>query len=136
MPRKRYTAEKIIGLLRQAEVELAKGRTVGEVSLTIGQPRSTQRKLPRVRGDEAALTVDIVTLATKYGRYGYWRVNAKRVQRIWRREGLKVPKGQPKRGACGSTTAPSSGCGRTGPTMSGPMTSWRPGPMMAGRSGC
>ena len=32
MPRKRYTAEQIIGLLRQAEVELAKGRTVGEVS--------------------------------------------------------------------------------------------------------
>ena len=36
MPRKRYTAEQIIGLLRQAEVELAKGRTVGEVSRTIG----------------------------------------------------------------------------------------------------
>ena len=32
MPRKRYTAEQIIGLLRQAEFELAKGRTVGEVS--------------------------------------------------------------------------------------------------------
>ena len=43
------------------------------------------------------------------GRYGYrrvtallrrdgWLVNAKRVQRIWRREGLKVPKRQPKRG--------------------------------------
>ena len=76
---------------------------------TIGQPRSTQRKLPRVRGDEAALTTDIVALATKYGRYGYrrvtallrrdgWLVNAKRVQRIWRREGLKVPQRQPKRG--------------------------------------
>jgi transposase InsO family protein len=48
-------------------------------------------------------------LAAEYGRYGYrrttamlrtqgWRVNAKRVQRIWRREGLKVPKRQPKRG--------------------------------------
>jgi putative transposase len=48
-------------------------------------------------------------LATKYGRYGYrritallkiegWRVNHKRVERIWRREGLKVPKKQPKRG--------------------------------------
>ena len=36
MPRKRYTAEQIIGLLRQAEVELAKGRTVGEVSRAIG----------------------------------------------------------------------------------------------------
>ena len=27
-----------------------------------------------------------------------WKVNAKRVQRIWRAEGLKVPAKQPKRG--------------------------------------
>ena len=60
-------------------------------------------------GDEDALTSDIVALAGKFGRYGYrrvtallhtlgWRVNHKRVERIWRREGLKVPKRQPKRG--------------------------------------
>jgi len=60
--------------------------------------------------DEKRLTEDIVALATKYGRYGYrritallnskkgWRVNHKRVERIWRREGLKVPQKQPKRG--------------------------------------
>jgi putative transposase len=76
---------------------------------TIGQPRSTQRKAQLVRDDEAALTAAIVRLASAYGRYGYrritallradgWRVNAKRVQRIWRREGLKVPVRQPKRG--------------------------------------
>jgi putative transposase len=76
---------------------------------TLGQPRSTQRRTRRIRDDEAALTEAIVGLATEYGRYGYrritamlriqgWRVNAKRVQRIWRREGLKVPKRQPKRG--------------------------------------
>lgn len=62
-----------------------------------------------VRADEAALTDVVVSLASKYGRYGYrritallraegWRVNAKRVERIWRREGLKVPRRQPKRG--------------------------------------
>ncbi len=61
------------------------------------------------RADEAALTVDVVALATQYGRYGYrriaamlqaagWAVNVKRVARIWRREGLKVPRRQPKRG--------------------------------------
>jgi putative transposase len=55
------------------------------------------------------LTAAIVQLATRYGRYGYrriremlvadgWRVNVKRVYRIWRREGLKVPMKQPKRG--------------------------------------
>ena len=73
------------------------------------QHRSTQRKTPRGRADEAALTADITALAATYGRYGYrritallhqagWSVNAKRVQRIWRREGLKVPQKQPKRG--------------------------------------
>jgi transposase InsO family protein len=62
-----------------------------------------------VADDEAALTERIVTLASWYGRYGYrrvlallvaegWRVNHKRVERIWRQEGLKVPAKQPKRG--------------------------------------
>ena len=75
----------------------------------LGQHRSTQRKSPRGRDDEAQLTADIVELARQYGRYGYrkitallqdagWLVNAKRVERIWRREGLKVPRRQPKRG--------------------------------------
>ncbi len=74
----------------------------------LGQHRSTQRKVPRGRSDEAALTADITELALRYGRYGYrriaallrdagWSVNVKRVERIWRREGLKVPKKQPKR---------------------------------------
>ena len=75
----------------------------------LGQHRSTQRKPPRPPNDEAALTTAIVELARRYGRYGYrritallrrsgWTVNAKRVERIWRREGLKVPARQPKRG--------------------------------------
>ena len=75
----------------------------------VGQPRATQRRKPKVREDEAALTEAIVGLAKQYGRYGYrrvrqllvddgWRVSVKRVYRIWRREGLKVPKKQPKRG--------------------------------------
>lgn len=75
----------------------------------LGQHRSTQRKMPRGADDEAALTEDIIALARQYGRYGYrrvtallrdagWHVNRKRVERIWRREGLKVPQKQPKRG--------------------------------------
>lgn len=74
----------------------------------LGQHRSTQRKVPTHADDEAALTADIVALAIQYGRYGYrritamlrwagWVVNHKRVERIWRREGLKVPQKQPKR---------------------------------------
>lgn len=76
----------------------------------LGQHRSTQRKTPHGRDDEQRLTADIVELARQYGRYGYrkiaellrttagWVVNDKRVERIWRREGLKVPAKQPKRG--------------------------------------
>jgi hypothetical protein len=75
----------------------------------IGQRRSTQRRTPRTPEDEEWLTADIIELATTYGRYGYrriaallrqsgWVVNKKRVERIWRREGLKVPRRQPKKG--------------------------------------
>jgi putative transposase len=76
----------------------------------LGQHRSTQRRVPTGPDDEERLTADIVELARQYGRYGYrkiaemlrtmagWVVNDKRVERIWRREGLKVPARHPKRG--------------------------------------
>ena len=78
------------------------------VCRVLGQPRSTQRYEPMGDGDEQVLTDDIVRLASRFGRYGYrritallqhggWNVNHKRVERIWRREGLKVPGKQPKR---------------------------------------
>lgn len=37
---------------------------------TLGQPRSTQRKVRAVSVDEAALTDAVVSLAAEYGRYG------------------------------------------------------------------
>jgi putative transposase len=74
----------------------------------LGQHRSTQRKAPRGKDDEAALVAELIELARCYGRYGYrkvaallqaagWLVNDKRVERLWRQEGLKVPAKQPKR---------------------------------------
>jgi transposase InsO family protein len=74
----------------------------------IGQCRATQHYRPHRPDDEGALRQRIVELARAYGRYGYlritallrqegWRVNHKRVERIWRQEGLKVPQRQPKR---------------------------------------
>lgn len=74
----------------------------------LGQPRSTQRRSPHIRTDEPGLIKEMVELATQYGRYGYrritamlqikgWRVNHKRIERLWRKEGLKVPARQPKR---------------------------------------
>ena len=71
--------------------------------------RSSQRYRLRSGDVDAPLTKQIVRFATRYGRYGYrritvllrqegWRVNHKRVERIWRKQGLKVPARQPKRG--------------------------------------
>ena len=75
----------------------------------LDQARSTQRHILKIPDDEERLTDRIVTLACRYGRYGYrritallraegWRVNHKRVERVWGQEGLKVPRRQPKRG--------------------------------------
>ena len=74
----------------------------------LGQHRSTQRRVSKT-ADEAALTATITDLARQFGRYGYrritalvraegWHTNHKRVERIWRAEGLKVPQRQSKRG--------------------------------------
>lgn len=79
------------------------------VCRVLGQHRSTQRRIPQGRDDEERLTADLIELARRHGRLGYrkiaemlrstagWVVNDKRVERIWRCEGLKVPTRQPKR---------------------------------------
>ncbi|MEP2717340.1 IS3 family transposase [Pseudophaeobacter sp.] len=79
------------------------------VCRVLGQHRSTQRRLPRGRADEERLVEDMIELTRQFGRYGYrrvaallrdagWQVNDKRVERLWRREGLKVPMKQSKKG--------------------------------------
>ena len=76
-----------------------------------------QRNQSNKPQSEKVLRADIVRIASKYGRYGYrritallrvegWVVNHKRVERILRQEGLKVPKKQPKRGRLILMTAP------------------------------
>jgi len=75
----------------------------------VNQPRGMQRYHRTQREDEDALTRAITDLATQYGRYGYrritallkrdgWQIGKDRVERIWRREGLKVPQKQKPRG--------------------------------------
>ncbi len=70
------------------------------VCRVLGQARSTQRRSAQVRDDEPRLVARVTELASEYGRYGYrritallqregWRVNPKRVERIWRQEGAK-----------------------------------------------
>jgi putative transposase len=96
---------------RRIAVEHAreKGFSERRACRLVGQPRGTQRYLPIQRNDEDELTKAIIGLASEYGRYGYrritvllnqagWNVGKDRVQRIWRREGLKVPAKQKPRG--------------------------------------
>ena len=87
----------------------AHGMSERQACRVVKQPRGTQRYRPTQRDDEDTLTQAIVTLASQYGRYGYrritallkragWKVGKDRVERIWRREGLKVPQKQKPRG--------------------------------------
>lgn len=87
---------------RRSEVSLRRACRV------LGVPLSTYCYRPRLSSEEEELTERINKLAVDYGRYGYrritallqiegWKINHKRVERIWRSEGLKVPQRQPKR---------------------------------------
>ena len=98
--RRRLTVGRVCDAMNVSERRVCK---------VLGQARSTQRYELRLADDEPRLVARIIELATRYGRYGYrritallrnegWRVNHKRVMRIWRQEGLKVPQKQPKRG--------------------------------------
>ena len=82
--------------------------SVRRACLVLGIGRSTYHYQPITTPLESVLTERIIGLALQYGRYGYrritallradgWCVNHKRVERIWRQEGLKVPSRQPKR---------------------------------------
>ncbi|MEM8803980.1 MAG: IS3 family transposase [Pseudomonadota bacterium] len=96
---------------RRACIELIRSEMkVSErrICQVLGQHRSTQRYQPRSREDEDRLVADMIELAREYGGYGYrrvaallrdagWFVSDGRVERLWKREGLKVPAKQPKR---------------------------------------
>jgi putative transposase len=78
----------------------------------LGQARSSQRRQPKRRDDEGALAKRMRELVRERPRFGYrrivvllkregWRVNPKRIYRLWRQEGLKVPKKKRKRRGLG-----------------------------------
>ena len=81
-----------------------------------GQHRSTQRHEPKVARDDQALRRRLREVSAAHPRWGYrrahaqlllegWEVNRKRVQRIWREEGLRVPARKRKRRRLGESTA-------------------------------
>lgn len=83
----------------------------------VGQHRSTQRRVPVRAGDDAALRALLRKISGDRPRWGYrraharlreegWAVNRKRVQRLWREEGLRVPQRRRKRRRLGESTAP------------------------------
>ena len=87
---------------------------------TLSQPRSTQRYRRKIPGDEAALVKHMLTLVRRHPRFGYrriwallrregWPINRKRVYRLWRKEGLKVPVKRRKRRRLGQSE---NGCAR------------------------
>ena len=84
----------------------------------VGQHRSTQRREPVRAGDDAALRAELRKFSADRPRWGYrrahhrlreqgWEINRKRVQRIWREEGLRVPLRKRKRRRLGESTVPS-----------------------------
>jgi putative transposase len=84
-----------------------------------GQHRSTQRHEPKRAGDDAALREQLRDISAKRPRWGYrrahhrlgelgWEVNRKRVQRLWREEGLRVPQRRRKRRRLGDSTVPAA----------------------------
>jgi putative transposase len=79
-----------------------------------GQPRSTQRYECKIKDDEATLVKQMHEIVRRHPRYGYrrvwallradgWRINRKRVHRLWRREGFRVPQKQRKRRRLGGS---------------------------------
>lgn len=81
-----------------------------------GQHRSTQRYEPAVAEDDGALRAELRAFAAQRPRWGYrrahhhlrtegWEVNRKRVQRLWREEGLRVPVRRRKRPPAGDGLA-------------------------------
>jgi len=83
----------------------------------VGQHRSTQRRQPVRAEDDAGLRGELRVFSEKRPRWGYrrahhhlrelgWEVNRKRVQRLWREEGLRVPQRKRKRRRLGESTVP------------------------------
>jgi transposase InsO family protein len=96
------------------------------------QPRSTQRRVPTTRADEPRLLRRMLELVRAHPRFGYrrigallrregWRVNRKRVYRLWREQGLKVPRKQRKRRRLGHS---GNGCARRRPRRKDDVWAW------------
>lgn len=103
-----------------SEVQTALGISERRACQVLEQPRSTQRYVPQEDEEEQRLVSCILEIVREHPRYGYrfvtallkqdgWRVNRKRVYRLWVQEGLKVPRKQRKKRRLGTSK---NGCSR------------------------
>jgi putative transposase len=94
----------------QQQLEVSERRACG----VMDQPRSSQRYQARPRDGEKELVSQMLELVKKHPRYGYrfvwallreegFKVNRKRVYRLWRQQGLKVPVKQHKKRRLGTS---------------------------------
>jgi putative transposase len=83
----------------------------------VGQHRSTQRHEPKRAEDDAVLRAELRKFSEERPRWGYrrahhrlreegWEINRKRVRRLWREEGLRVPVRKRKRRRLGDSAVP------------------------------
>lgn len=95
-----------------------KGLSQRRACQIVGQHRSTQRHRPDVVDPDSALRAELRAFARAHPRWGYRRahavllreghaqLNRKKVQRIWREEGLRVPPRRHKKRRLGTSTTP------------------------------
>ena len=101
---------------RVAVERLQEGHAVSQrrACVLLAQSRATQRYRPRRAEDEPRLLARMLELVRQHSRFGYrhiwsllvqegWRVNRKRIYRLWRREGLKVPRKTRKKRRLGTS---------------------------------
>src|SRR5215470_16977641 len=101
MARKRYKPEEIVAKLRQVDVLVSQGQGMTEAIRQIGVSEVTYYRWRQEFGGlkiEQVKRLKELELENSRLRKAGWIINDKRVERIWRREGLKVPNKQPKRG--------------------------------------
>lgn len=114
----------------------------------VSQPRATQRRPPRpVGAPEELLRQRLREISKTWPRWGFrrvgavlqmegWKVNHKRVQRLWREEGLRVPRIHPSGEDWAPARSRRGGCRRSDPTRCGHWTSCSTPLPMAGPSRC
>lgn len=100
------------GAVTKLQVQL--GLSERRACRVLSQPRTSQRYEPQPRDDEASLVKRMRELVRERPRFGYrriaallrreeWQANPKRIWRLWRQEGLKVPKKKRKRRSLGAS---------------------------------